>query len=193
MRTEPAACTPPRALPALALATAWTWEGQPAHPGEVAVLSLTWEGARLRVDVGAPLHGDPPPEAPPGATWALWEHEVVELFLAGPGPDERVAYTELELGPHGHHLLLTLRGRRQITAERLPLEARFWRERDRWGATAWLDPAQLPEGLCRANTCAVHGLGAARRYLSAVPLPGPAPDFHQPQRLRALPPGALRG
>ena len=55
----------------------------------------------LRVAVDAPAHGDPPPctpeggPAPVGATWALWDHEVVELFVLG--ADDH--YTELELGP----------------------------------------------------------------------------------------------
>jgi hypothetical protein len=155
---------------------ALTWDGQPSRPDERCSVDLTLaEDGGLIVLIDAPLHGDPPPEGAPGARWALWEHEVVELFLLG--PDER--YTELEAGPWGHHLLLRLEGRRQITARELPLEGRWWRAGGRWGAELRLRPADLPSGPWRLNATAIHGQGAERRYLSALPLPGPQPDFHR--------------
>lgn len=182
--------TPPHSPQrSLSLATVWSWEGSVARPEEVAVLRLTRERGGLRVEVSAPLHGDPAPAQPPGPTWALWEHEVVELFVAGPGEDDVVAYTELELGPHGHHLLLTLRGRRQLAQQLLPVELLLQAGHGRWGASAWIAGEHLPEAITRVNACAIHGQGTARRYLSATPLPGAAPDFHQPQRFRAVPAG----
>jgi hypothetical protein len=133
------------------------------------------EGAWLAVEVEAPFHGDPPPTAPPGATDRLWEHEVVELFLVG--ADER--YLEVELGPHGHHLVLRLRGRRRVEEQGLAIEFAARRSGMRWSGRALVPAAWLPPGLARCNAYAIHGLGAERRHLAAFPVPGPEPDFHR--------------
>lgn len=152
-----------------------TWDGAPAEPGERALVRLRPEDEALRVEVEAPFHGDPPPEGQPGPTWALWEHEVVELFILG--PDQR--YLELELGPHGHHLLLLLHGRRTITERLLPLQLEVAVIGDRWTARAWLPWALLPPGPHHVNATAIHGQGEGRRYLSHVALGGEQPDFHR--------------
>ena len=158
------------------------WDGQAALPGEIATVRLTADGAGLVLSVDAPFHRDPPPDAPPGPTWKLWEHEVVELFLVGRG--DPVPYLEVELGPHGHHLVLRLDGIREITASTLPLAVDTHRDGDRWTARAALPPALLPPGVhpgatIAVNAAAIHGVGSARRYLSSAPLPGDQPDFHR--------------
>ena len=152
-----------------------TWDGTPAHPDEVASVTLRWTDGGLEVLVRAPFHGDPAPEAPPGATWALWEHEVVELFVVG--PNQR--YTEVEIGPHGHHLVLQLDGVRNIVARELPLELSVEHAEGRWSARAVLAAALLPPGPHTVNAYAIHGRGAHRRHLAWTPVPGPAPDFHR--------------
>ncbi len=162
------------------LGIARTWDGADAAPGERAVVTLEDAGERLRIAVDAPFHGDPAPPDPPGATWALWEHEVVELFVLGPGG----RYTEIELGPHGHHLVLQLEGRRKVVRRKLPLTWQPRIEGARWTGLAWLERALLPPGPHRINAYAIHGVGEARRYLAWTPVPGPAPDFH---RLEAFP------
>ena len=69
-----------------------TWDGQHIGDDEAVELRLSQRGDTLRVEVDAPFHGDPPPPGPPGPTWALWEHEVVELFLLG--ADGRLVYSQ---------------------------------------------------------------------------------------------------
>lgn len=165
-----------------------TWDGSPVGPDESVEVRLTDDGDRVRIDVDAPFHGDPPPLAHPGSVEGLWEHEVVEVFVAGPADAEgRVPYTEIEVGPHGHHLVLKLLGVRQAVARALPLVLHARIAGDRWTATAWIDRALLPAGPRRVNAYAIHGAGAARRYLAWTPLPGPRPDFHQPARFRPVP------
>lgn len=164
-----------------------TWDGAPAAAHETATVTLRWHEDALHVTVDAPLHGDPPPDAPPGAVWGLWDHEVVELFVLG--ADDR--YTELELGPHGHHLLLRLQGCRNVVERLLPVEATWSRTPGRWGAVAVLPAAVLPprseERPWRLNAYAVHGTGAARRYLAWAPVPGEQPDFHRLGCFREVP------
>ena len=135
------------------------------------------EGLSIRIE--APFHDDPPPPTPPGPTAALWEHEVVELFVAG--VDER--YLEIEIGPRGHHLVLWLEGVRRPAREQLPLSVEVSREGSRWVATARTDArVPLPEAPWRVNAYAIHGVGEARRYLAHAPMPGDRPDFHRLDR-----------
>ena len=133
--------------------------------------------------MSAPFHDDPPPLGEPGPTDRLWEHEVVELFVAG--RDDR--YTEVELSPWGHHLVLRLHGVRRVIDTQLPLAFRVRRCGARWIGVARLDRELLPPPPWRANAYAIHGEGSDRRFLSATPLPGEQPDFHQPDRFPALP------
>lgn len=169
------------------LRTAATWDGEAAAGGEIATITLAGERAGLRVEFEAPFHGDPPPNAAPGSCDGLWEHEVVELFVAGPG--ER--YLELELGPHGHFLVLQLDGVRRRAGPPVDLdhgvEAAI--EGGRWRGVAVVPWDLLPAGPHRVNAYAIHG-AAPRRYLAHASVPGPVPDFH---RLERFVPVALPG
>ncbi len=158
------------------------WSGASVGPEEAVLLTLEDDG-ELVLTVEAPFHGDPPPPGAPGPTWGLWEHEVVELFVLGPG--ER--YTEIELGPHGHHLVLQLEGVRRPVPRELALEYEAEIEGDRWRGLARVPRALLPEGPHRVNAYAIHGQGEARRYLAFEPVPGDRPDFHRLERFVALP------
>lgn len=152
------------------------WDGTPSPPGEHATLTLRLREDALLIDVDAPFVGDPPPPAPPGPTQQLWEHEVVELFVQGP----QGAYTEIELGPRGHHLLLRLEGVREVRDQGHAIE---WEPRlaeGRFVGTAVVPRALLPATPWRGNATAIRGVGAARRYDSALALSGSRPDFHQP-------------
>lgn len=171
---------------------AHTWRGEPVGPDEAVELVVWAVGGGLELRVDAPWHADPPPPGPPGPTWGLWEHEVVEWFLVGEG--QPVPYLELELGPHGHHLVLELAGVRQPVRRELPLQVstRIDAAARRWTATAFVPASLLPPPPWRANAFALHGAGSDRRYLAAHPVahlpdgrPADAPDFH---RLYAFPP-----
>lgn len=146
-------------------------------------MRLAGDDQALRIEVDGPYHGDPPPPGPPGPTERLWEHEVVELFVVGhAGTDGAVPYTEIELSPHGHHLVLRLLGVRQVVARELPLDFEATIEGARWRGLARLDRAFLPPGPHRVNAFALHGQGAHRRYLAWTPVGGREPDFHRIER-----------
>lgn len=159
-----------------------TWSGEPLAPERQAEVRLEAAGDDLLLSVGAPFHGDPPPPGPPGPTPELWEHEVVELFVAGEERGDDVEYLEVELSPHGHHLVLRLAGVRRVVESGLELEYRAVIEGGRWRGEARLPRSWLPPPPHRAAAFALHGTGARRRHLSSVPLRGDAPDFHQPHR-----------
>jgi len=164
----------------VSLEIASTWDGRPLPPEAVVRVDLTLDADALRVTVAAPFYGDPAPAGRVGPTWQLWEHEVVEVFVAGPA--ER--YTELELGPWGHYLALRLDGRRHIVERDIQLELTTVREGGRWRAEALLDAVHLPAGPHRVNAYAIHGLGETRSYAAAFPSEGPEPDFHRLETFR---------
>lgn len=164
-----------------------TWDGKPIGADEQVWVRLGLTARDLRIAVRAPFHGDPAPPGEPGATDRLWEHEVVEIFIAGiAGDDGAVPYTEIELSPWGHHLVLQLRGVRRVVASGLPLDFQPLRQGDGWLGAARLERALLPPPPWRVNAFAIHGTGDERRYLAATALPGPPPDFHQPERFPVL-------
>ncbi len=165
------------------LVVAQTWDGQSIDAAEQAIVRIARAATHLTIDVSAPFHGDPAPAGRPGPTDELWNHEVVELFLANGDH-----YTEIELSPHGHYLVLRLEGRRQPVERLLPMsyKARIDRRRDRWEGLAHLPLDLLPDEPWTSNAYALHGVGAARRYLACWPVPGPEPDFHQLESFRPL-------
>jgi len=169
-------------MPTLTIDT--TWDGTPVPDGPR--VQLRREGQHLRVDITAPLYGADPVEGPPGRRWRLWEHEVVEVFIAGPGEDSDAEYIELELAPTGHWLALRLRGTRNIIDDDLAVETRATCNDARWEGSLRLPLAALPAGPHRVLATAAHGPSRSRRYLSHVPLPAPAPDFHQLRRFTPL-------
>lgn len=166
------------------------WDGRAAAAAERVTLELAVGAAgALRVAIEAPFHGDPSPAGPPGHTPGLWEFEVVELFLFG----EDARYLELEFGPHGHFLGLELHGVRTVVREVPAIDYRCERSGGRWRGAAEVEPALLPVGVARWNAHAIHGVGAGRRYLSAVPAGGARPDFHRLEVTAPIEPGLLAG
>ena len=179
------------APPATRLVIASTWDGVALPGSEHVVVELSAQDSRLRIAVRAPYHGDPPPPHPAGPTPALWEHEVVELFVLGTSrAGAPLPYTELELGPHGHHLVLRLAGERKLVDDRLPLDYGTEMDADatvpHWRGVALLEPAYLPPPPHRVNAYAIHGVGEQRRFLALYPVPGAQPDFHQLDRFQPL-------
>jgi len=155
-----------------------------------------WDGTRCRdarhhgvlwlarapdaLEIGASFGRRAParlPAAPPGTRVAnLWEYDVVECFLAG--ADGR--YLEVELGAAGHFLVLEFDAPRRRANEHAELAPpiSFREDAERWHATLRLPLALVPPGLCALNAFAIAGGG----FFAHHPVPGAAPDFHQPQR-----------
>lgn len=165
----------------LSLCVARTWDGTPIPRAERVRFEIRDAGPALRIEVEAPFHDDPPPPGRPGPTDGLWEHEVVELFVVGGarGGEPEPEYTELELSPHGHYLLLRHRGVRQVVERLLAIDFTARISGGRWRGAALLPRELLPAAPHRVNAFAIHGSGAERRYLAMTPVPGRRPDFHR--------------
>jgi hypothetical protein len=152
-----------------------TWDGRPTRPKERVDVRLTAASGVLEIEVDAPLGEDPCPRRPTGPTDQLWEHEVVELFVV----DARDRYTEIELGPWGHHLVLQLSGPRVASARCLPLEYRARIDGPRWTGLARLAWDLLPPAPHRVNAFAIRRIEGARRFFAWSPVAGARPDFHR--------------
>lgn len=174
-------------LPTHPLRIAATWQGAPIPDHHQVQLSLCPSPNGLLVEIDAPDWGDPPPPGPAGSTDGLWNYEVVELFVGDGGP----RYTEIELGPHGHYLVLCFDGIRQRRSAGHALDWAPRRAGGRWTGRVRLPPALVDYAPLRVNAYAIHGPPTARSYLAWSPVPGLQADFHQPDRFRPLPaPGA---
>ena len=104
----------------------------------------------------------------------LWEYDVVECFLAG--ADGR--YLEVELGAGGHFLVLSFSAPRRRSDGHEGLSLRIDYESD---AQAWRVCARLPWPLVPPDLVALNAFViASGEHLAYAPLPGSAPDFHQP-------------
>lgn len=159
-----------------------SWDGVPLSPSEHVFFALEATSHVLRVRVDAPFYNDPPPVGPVGSLDGLWNHEVVELFVAGPVDEEgKIPYLEVELSPHGHFLVIQLHGirQRQRVLESLLFDADIRGER--WEGRADIPWEWLPPGPHRCNAYAIHGLPAQRIYSAMQPVPGEQPDFHRLQ------------
>ncbi len=158
------------------------WNGAPGDWQADVALSL--QGVELTVDIKARYWGDPPPARPSGRCPRLWEHEVVELFIAGVGRGKKgrrrqiEAYLELEIGPHGHWLALELEGRRNVV-HTPTIQCEVTLSEGIWHASARFNRSLLPDGPLTANAYSIHGVGEDRRYHAAFAVPGERPDFHR--------------
>ncbi len=170
-----------------------TWNGTPLSRGEVTYVSVSANG----IVVDAPFYDDARPSGPGGPVGIgrhdrLWEHEVVEVFLAeGDEPTSR--YVELELGPHGHWLVLGFEGYRRamMLPDGVVVDYRaslHLGDVNRWRGELVLEPRWWQGVLAatrRANAFAIHdGTSAGitqRRFCAAFPAPNEAerPDFHR--------------
>lgn len=157
------------------LRIAHDWQGRALPPEHCAELTLQLRADALEIAVDAPYFADPAPPGPVGQTERLWEYEVCELFIA----DAAEHYLEVELSPHGHHLVLELRGVRKIVRSGLPIEYRVSCSTGRYQGLARVPRSYLPEGAARVNAYMIHGVGAERSYCAHAPPLGAAPDFHR--------------
>jgi hypothetical protein len=120
------------------------------------------------------------PSAPRGARVSdLWEYDVVECFVVG--RDGR--YLELELGAGGHFLALCFDAPRRCSDALESLRPALAHRAD---ARGWTARMLAPWSIVPAEVAALNAFVAAGGELLAHhPLPGPRPDFHQPQRFPA--------
>lgn len=162
----------------LSVCVSQTWNALPISPEEQVKISLARLPEGLEVKVATPFYADPAPPFPVGPSDGLWDYEVVELFLV-----HGEQYTELELGPHGHYLLLRLDGIRQAFARALPLTYHWEITVKRWWGETLIPWEYLPPEPWTFNAYAIHGCGEQRRYLALFAVPGAEPDaeadFHR--------------
>ncbi|XP_014341186.1 UPF0462 protein C4orf33 homolog [Latimeria chalumnae] len=161
-----------------------TWNSLEVNHDPVTFQFKPGDGGLL-MEVHAPFFNDP--SAPPGEPGkpfnGLWDYEVVESFFLNNNTEE---YVEVELCPHGQHLVLLLSGQGNAFMKELPLNFQAvinWGER-KWKGTALIPWSYFPPGVNKMNSYAIYGSGLGRTYeaLYPVPLqdlqPGQQPNFH---------------
>jgi len=142
-----------------------------------ATVSLSRRKDGLLIRAQSPLlHDQSIPEAPKGTRVGnLWNYDVVEVFLVGPGH----RYLEIELGAGGHWLVLGFDRirHRENEFESFSPTFRYWKTEDR----AWVSQIVIPWEMIPENIRAMNAfMIAAGKFLAWSPVPGVKPDFHQP-------------
>lgn len=123
------------------------------------------------------------PDTPSGERVAnLWEYDVVEVFLVGPGH----RYLEVELGAGGHWLVLGFSEIRKRSNEYEAFEPRmtFSKNESEWTSEMVIPWHMIPKDVRALNAFVI----ANGQFLAHAPLPGLEPDFHQPD---AYPPAVF--
>ena len=174
----------PRAPQILTLRIVTQWDGTPCADARLhGVVTLSAADAGLRLTASLP-HQDIPhiPAAPPLSRVAnLWEYDVVECFIVGA---ER--YLEVELGAGGHFLVLAFARPRVCVDAYEALTPHLTFEPSMACGTAWRASILIPWALVPVGIKGVNAYVITREhYLCYHPLPGPRPDFHQPERFPA--------
>ncbi|XP_020637196.3 UPF0462 protein C4orf33 homolog [Pogona vitticeps] len=160
-----------------------TWNNFPVSHDPV-MIKLTPENAGILMEVNAPFFNDPPaPPGEPGRPFnGLWDYEVVEAFFLN---DQTQQYLEVELCPHGQHLVLLLSGRRKVCKQELPLMFEVSRTHAKWTGKAHLPWNYFPPSIDKFNAFAIHGSGVDRTYEALYPVDHnkigeeQKPDFHR--------------
>ena len=122
----------------------------------------------LIVSVDAPFYNEPEPAGLGKKNLdGLWNHEVVELFIKG----RHDKYLEIEMGPHGHYLVLVCDGYRQCFSRGIePISYQASITESRWTGTMTiplhlLPPStDIPSARYSFNAYAIHGLEPERMY-----------------------------
>ncbi|XP_072477114.1 UPF0462 protein C4orf33 homolog isoform X2 [Notamacropus eugenii] len=159
-----------------------TWDNLPVTHRSVTFRFKPGDQGLL-MEVSAPFFDDPPaPLGAPGQAFnGLWEYEVVEAFFLNSTTKE---YLEVELCPHGQHLVLFLSGG-DAFAKELDLNFKADIVGNEWNGTALLPWEYFPPGIDKMNLYAIHGSGDKRIFEALYPVPheeitaGQGPNFHR--------------
>ena len=174
----------PRAPRVLTLPITAQWDGTPCADVRLhGVVTLSVADAGLRITASLPHQVLPSrPEAPPLTRVAnLWEYDVVECFVVG-----AEQYLEVELGAGGHFLVLAFTAPRVCSQTYAAWTPQMTFEPSLARGTAWRSSMLLPWDMVPVGIKGVNAYVISRgHYLGYHPLPGPRPDFHQPDRFPA--------
>ncbi|KAF5885893.1 UPF0462 protein C4orf33 isoform X2, partial [Clarias magur] len=146
-----------------------TWDSRPVTHSPVQISFSPGDGG-LKMEVAAPFFDAPPaPPGPPGQPFpGLWDYEVVESFFLNSSTEQ---YLEVEVCPHGQHLVLLLNGKHNAFMQQLPLVFKACITENRWKGEALLPWSFFPPGVDKMNSYAIHGSGAGRSYEALYPVP----------------------
>ncbi|XP_068607364.1 UPF0462 protein C4orf33 homolog [Brachionichthys hirsutus] len=159
-----------------------TWDSNPVSHDPIRVVFSSWAGG-MKMEAFGPFFNDPaaPPGAPSTPFPGLWDYEVVESFFLDSTTEN---YLEVELCPHGQHLILLLSGVGQAFVQQLPMIFNATKTGDRWMGEAFLPWSYFPPNINKMNSYAIHGSGEKRTYEALYPVPkdelaeGQKPNFH---------------
>ena len=175
----------PRSPQVLTLPIVTQWDGTPCTDARLhGVVMLCAADAGLRITAALPQQDLPHiPDAPPFSRVAnLWEYDVVECFVVG-----AEHYLEVELGAGGHFLVLAFARPRVCSNPYEALTPQMAFEPSRAPGAAWRFSILIPWGMVPVGVKGVNAYVISReQYLCYHPLPGPRPDFHQPERFPAV-------
>ena len=159
----------------------YEWDGTPLPETQWVSIEVQLSDTVMCIRVESPFFHNPAPVSLPDPSvglWKLWEYEVVELFIVGVDGH----YTEVEVGPHGHHLVLQLDAPRSIVNHQLPMLWNAQIHGDQWTGQGEVSRALLPAEISRVNAFAIRTINGERQYCCFEPLPDTQPNFHQPER-----------
>lgn len=165
-----------------------TWDSRPIDHAPIKITLSRYSVAdELNIHVEAPFFNDPPnPGGTPGQPFPhLYDYEVVEAFFLNDQDD----YLEVELSPHGQHLVLMLRGERNAVKQQLPITYTAAIHGHAWQGNAIIPGRYFPQDVTKFNAYAIHGSDPSRVYESLYPVPTGKfsdPDFHKLSYFRTI-------
>lgn len=160
-----------------------TWDSSPVNHDPIKIV-FSPDQSGMKIEVFGPFFNDPagPPGAPGQPFPELWEFEVVESFFLDSSTEN---YLEVELCPHGQHLILLLSGVRQAFLQQLPMKYNTTITGSRWMGEALVPWSYFPPNVDKMNSYSIHGSGENRTYEALYPIPkeeivdGQQPNFHR--------------
>ncbi|XP_013880854.1 UPF0462 protein C4orf33 homolog [Austrofundulus limnaeus] len=160
-----------------------TWDSNPVDHDPIRIVFSDGK-VGLRMEVSGPFFNDPAaPPGEPGLSFPeLWNYEVVESFFLDSTTEN---YLEVELCPHGQHLILLLSGVGNAFLQQLPIMFTTTNTGDTWKGEALIPWTYFPPNVNKMNSYAIHGSGEKRTYEALYSIPkediveGQQPNFHR--------------